>query len=131
MQDNQKKTSKNEEKGGPKFNYFWIYGIIAVILIGLNFFWPSSNVKPIDRNRLEKIIRANDLPRRMNTKKKYPSLAWAYLPMALITFIILAMTKFLKIEYINFRTKSEQQRAMKTLTSTSVMSEELTGLAVS
>jgi len=61
MQDNQNKSPKNEEKGGPKFNYFWIYGIIAIILIGLNFFWPSSTVKSIDRNRLEKIIRANDL----------------------------------------------------------------------
>ena len=61
MQDNQNNTPKNNEKGGPKFNYFWIYGIIAVILIGLNFFWPSSTVKSIDRNKLERMVRANDV----------------------------------------------------------------------
>ena len=61
MQDNQNNAPRNEDKGGPKFNYFWIYGVIALILIGLNFFWPSSTVKSIDRNKLEKIIRANDL----------------------------------------------------------------------
>lgn len=60
MQENQN-TPKNDEKGGPKFNYYWIYAIVALLLIGLNFFWPSATVKSIDYNRLEKIIKAKDL----------------------------------------------------------------------
>jgi cell division protease FtsH len=60
MQENQN-SPKNDEKGGPKFNYYWIYAIVALLLIGLNFFWPSATVKSIDYNRLEKIIKAKDL----------------------------------------------------------------------
>lgn len=62
MQDNQNNSTGGEEnKGGPRFNYFWIYGIIAVLLIGLNFFWVQPQAKSIDWNKLEKIVRADDL----------------------------------------------------------------------
>ena len=63
MQDKQKKSNSSgaEGKGGPRFNYFWIYGIVAIVLIALNFFWAQPQSKSIDWNKLEKIIRSNDL----------------------------------------------------------------------
>ncbi len=63
MQDNQKNSNSkgDENKGAPRFNFYWIYGIIAVVLIALNFFWAQPQAKTVDWNRLEKIIRANDL----------------------------------------------------------------------
>lgn len=47
--------------GGQKFNYFWIYGILAVVLVALNFFWTQPVSKSIDWNKLEGIIRSNHL----------------------------------------------------------------------
>jgi cell division protease FtsH len=63
MQDKQKKSNSSggEGKGGPRFNYFWIYGIVAIVLIALNFFWAQPQSKSIDWNKLEKIIRSKDL----------------------------------------------------------------------
>jgi cell division protease FtsH len=63
MQDNQKNSNSkgDENKGAPRFNFYWIYGIIAVVLIALNFFWAQPQAKTVDWNRLEKIIRGNDL----------------------------------------------------------------------
>lgn len=62
MFDNNNKASKEENKGGgPRFNYFWIYGVIAILLIALNIFWAQPKARSVDWNRLEKIIRADDL----------------------------------------------------------------------
>lgn len=61
MQDDQNNSTGGGDKGAPRFNYFWIYGIIAVLLIGLNFFWTQPQAKSIDWNKLEKIVRADDL----------------------------------------------------------------------
>jgi AFG3 family protein len=62
MIDNQNNAPKNNEnKGAPRFNLYWIYGVIAVILIALNFIWAQPQAKTIDWNRLEKIVRSNDL----------------------------------------------------------------------
>jgi len=55
MQDDQNNSTGGGDKGAPRFNYFWIYGIIAVLLIGLNFFWTQPQAKSIDWNKLEKI----------------------------------------------------------------------------
>jgi cell division protease FtsH len=77
MQENQN-TPKNDEKGGPKFNYYWIYAIVALLLIGLNFFWPSATVKSIDYNRLEKIIKAKDLEKIVIINKEKDSSQWHF-----------------------------------------------------
>mgnify|MGYP001395627616 CR=1 FL=1 len=59
MVNNQK--NKRKGKGNlPKFNFYWVYGIVAVILIGINF-WDfkgfSSNI--IDENQLDEWISEN------------------------------------------------------------------------
>ena len=59
MLNNQK--NKGKGKGNlPKFNFYWVYGIVAVILIGINF-WDfkgfSSNI--IDENQLDEWISEN------------------------------------------------------------------------
>jgi AFG3 family protein len=63
MQDNQNnsKPSGGGEGKTPRFNYYWIYAIIAVFLIVINFFWAQPQARTIDINKLEKIIKAGDL----------------------------------------------------------------------
>lgn len=41
-QQNPKENSPNEERKGPKFNIYWIYGIILLSFLGLMFFNNSS-----------------------------------------------------------------------------------------
>lgn len=41
-----KKNSKGKSKGKnniPKFNFYWVYGIVFVILISINFFNPMNS----------------------------------------------------------------------------------------
>ncbi len=40
-------------KGGPKFNYYWIYGIIAVTLLGLQLLSFQGGLKEIDQRDFE------------------------------------------------------------------------------
>ncbi|MEX0813119.1 MAG: ATP-dependent zinc metalloprotease FtsH [Chitinophagales bacterium] len=57
MSDKKKKPDNKNKipfpKGGPKFNYYWIYGIIAVILLGLQFMSFQGGVKEIDQRDFE------------------------------------------------------------------------------
>ena len=51
-QDNNNKKG-NRLGGGsdepPKFNYYWIYGFIALLLLGLNFYqFSNANAKDLD-----------------------------------------------------------------------------------
>ncbi|RYD58758.1 MAG: ATP-dependent metallopeptidase FtsH/Yme1/Tma family protein [Sphingobacteriales bacterium] len=52
MEDNKQRSGSGNERTprkGPKFNIYWIYGIMLLLLIGLQFFTPgfSSNAKSI------------------------------------------------------------------------------------
>ena len=73
MQDNQ--NNNNADSGGgsnrPKFNYYWIYAVVAVILIALNFFWISPQTKNIDWNKVETIIRADDVDKLVIINREY------------------------------------------------------------
>jgi AFG3 family protein len=64
MQENKNNTPPNGGGNGnkPKFNYYWIYAVVALILIGLNFFWGTqTQTQKINKNKLVEIIRADDL----------------------------------------------------------------------
>jgi AFG3 family protein len=53
---------ENEENNDrPKFNYYWIYGIIALVLISWNFFNLSSGSRTIDEKKIEKLISDGDV----------------------------------------------------------------------
>lgn len=56
MSEKKKKQDNNKipfPKGGPKFNYYWIYGIIAVILLGLQLMSFQGGLKEIDQRQFE------------------------------------------------------------------------------
>ena len=56
--ENENKGNPNE--GGPKFSSYWIYAIIAVFLLGLNFYTMSEGSRePIQYDRLEEMIADN------------------------------------------------------------------------
>ncbi len=56
--DNNNNKDNNQSGGGPKFNTFWIYGIIALLLIAVNFLpglWDSGS-EQITMNRLREMV---------------------------------------------------------------------------
>jgi cell division protease FtsH len=55
MENNKNQSQPN--KGAPKFNTFWIYGVIALFLIGLNIYtMGSASKEPINMKRLEEMV---------------------------------------------------------------------------
>jgi AFG3 family protein len=55
MENNKNQSQPN--KGAPKFNTFWIYGVIALFLIGLNIYtMGSASKEPVSMNRLEEMV---------------------------------------------------------------------------
>ncbi len=60
MEDN---NLKKNQKLKPKFNIYWVYGLILVIFIGLNFYDFGSSVKVIDRTKFEEMVKAGDVAR--------------------------------------------------------------------
>ena len=65
--ENDNNNNQNERNtppigGGPKFNSYWIYGIIALFLIGLNF-WGISNTseKKLEWDKFREMIIAEDI----------------------------------------------------------------------
>lgn len=68
--------NKNNEKkpsdGGNKFNSYWIYGLIALILLALNLFsLSSSSSEPIAWGRFEQMVRDGDVDRVIVINKEY------------------------------------------------------------
>ncbi|MEZ4984767.1 MAG: ATP-dependent zinc metalloprotease FtsH [Saprospiraceae bacterium] len=50
-------NKENPSEGGPKFSSYWIYAIIALFLLGLNFYTMSEGSRePITFDRLEEMI---------------------------------------------------------------------------
>jgi cell division protease FtsH len=47
--------------GKPKFNSYWIIGIILLAMIGIQFLGSGNNLKEIDSNRFFQILRAGDV----------------------------------------------------------------------
>jgi len=64
MENNNKKKGDQDKDGkGPKFNVYWIYGLIAVVLIALNLFPMVSggNSSEISINKFEEYALENDV----------------------------------------------------------------------
>lgn len=67
MENNNKKQEDNNPNGekkqeGPKFNAYWIYGIIALFLIGLNFLdIPNAKNDPITFSQFAKMVEDTDV----------------------------------------------------------------------
>jgi AFG3 family protein len=53
----EKENKGNPNEGGPKFSSYWIYAVIAIFLLGLNFYTMSEGSRePIQYDRLEEMI---------------------------------------------------------------------------
>jgi cell division protease FtsH len=62
MSQEKKNTPSNKNIKTPKFNFYWIYGIIFVLFIGYQFF-NSDNMggKNLSQNEFETILSENDI----------------------------------------------------------------------
>ena len=58
MEDN---NIKKNPKLKPKFNIYWVYGIILAVFIGLNFYDFGGTAKNIDRNKFDEILKDGDI----------------------------------------------------------------------
>jgi cell division protease FtsH len=52
---------KNEKGNKPKFNIYWVYGILAVSFILINLLFSGTDVRKIDWNRFEKMVEDHDI----------------------------------------------------------------------
>ncbi len=78
--DSEDTRERNNGEGGskpPKFNYYWIYGMIAVLLLALNFYqYSNPSTKPIDRNVFDNALKNQDINKLEIINKTY---AYVYL----------------------------------------------------
>ena len=52
------------QRRGPRFNIYWVWGIIAVILVSINFFSPfSPDAKEISQKEFQQMLMNNDIER--------------------------------------------------------------------
>lgn len=63
MSNNKKKnTSTNKNIKTPKFNFYWVYGIIFVLFIGYQFFNSGSlSTRNLSQNEFNAILQENDI----------------------------------------------------------------------
>ena len=62
--DSNKGSEENNKGGGnaPKFNHYWIYGAIALLLLALNFYqYSNSAAKPMDRAKFNQALKDQDI----------------------------------------------------------------------
>ena len=61
---NDNKEEKKPEGGGSRFNIYWVYGLIAILLIGWNILeWGNTSPKQLDRARFEEMLRNREIER--------------------------------------------------------------------
>ena len=57
-----KPQREEDQKRGPRFNIYWVWGIIAVILVSINFFSPfSPDAKEISQKEFQQMMLNNDV----------------------------------------------------------------------
>jgi cell division protease FtsH len=61
MNQEKNNTSKNKNIKPPKFNFYWIYGIVFVLFIGYQFFNANTSSKKINQNEFREILRDGDI----------------------------------------------------------------------
>ncbi len=55
---------EDPQRRGPRFNIYWVWGIIAVILVSINFFSPfSPDAKEISQKEFQSMLFNNDVER--------------------------------------------------------------------
>ena len=54
-------NKKNDNKPKKKFNFFWIYGILALIFIGSTVFSGVKSTEEIDKGKLITLLKDKDI----------------------------------------------------------------------
>lgn len=55
-------NKKKRPLNAPKFNFYWIYGALFVVIIGINFFFSGNSAKEINYQKFEReILMAHDV----------------------------------------------------------------------
>ena len=54
---------KGDDKATPKFNFYWIYGLLALIFVGLQFTNWGSGPERIDKGELYRMLEEKDVER--------------------------------------------------------------------
>ncbi|WP_456461353.1 ATP-dependent zinc metalloprotease FtsH [Lutibacter sp.] len=66
MNPNKKNTSNNKNIKTPKFNFYWIYGVIFVLFIGYQLFNDGNmSSRNLSQNEFKTILEANDIDKIM------------------------------------------------------------------
>lgn len=58
---NNKKETKTATDKQPKFNFYWIYGIVALLFVGMQIMGNSSDSQPFQWSALETALREGDV----------------------------------------------------------------------
>ena len=53
--------NKDDKGGKPKFNIYWVYGILAVSFILINIIFSGSDTSKIDWLKFEKMVKDHDV----------------------------------------------------------------------
>lgn len=56
-----KKTTGADDSQKPKFNFYWIYGILAIVFLGLQFMNWGQGPERIDKGELIKMLQSGDV----------------------------------------------------------------------
>ncbi|MDX1666708.1 MAG: ATP-dependent zinc metalloprotease FtsH, partial [Saprospiraceae bacterium] len=72
MKNGRNKENGNKKPNSPKFNTFWIYGIIGLFILALNFYTVTdASREQISMNRLEQMIIDQDIDQLVIVNQKY------------------------------------------------------------
>ena len=62
----------NGKKGSkPKFNFYWIYGLLLVVFIGVQFLYSDSTTKKTDWGELQTMLKDGDIQRIVLVNKEF------------------------------------------------------------
>lgn len=61
MSNNKKNTNNNSKINAPKFNFYWIYGIVILLFLGYSFLNSSTSSKDITQNEFREILNNGDI----------------------------------------------------------------------
>jgi cell division protease FtsH len=59
--DSQKKANKPTDTNKPKFNFYWIYGVLAIVFIGLQLLNFDSATESIEKGKLMELLQNQDI----------------------------------------------------------------------
>ena len=74
MENNNNSNNNSNKPAGPKFNSYWIYGIIALFLLALNFYsMAEGSHDQVERNKLGEMVVKQDIKKLIvvNEKRAY------------------------------------------------------------